>query len=473
MDYQITLQNKAIWEFYDQNKEIDIEEINIIFIKVLENLMQTVNPALNSSLANQLLENIKSLQTQITNISDINLRTQQEFSIKFLEFKKDYIEDLKMILSNTTSEKIAPIIKEYNENLLDKTRMMMSEIIPKNQDVLTKEIDKSFKDLQKNLRTDTDKLLTTTINKESLEGFISTLDDKFSKTLVHSQNIFNSIITSTEHRLDTKLTEIKDISTTNSGSNTNLQSNISDLLKKMENSSSKGKISENILYNILLGLYPTAQIDSVGTTKETGDVIISRKDKPVILFENKNYDKNVTQDEVRKFLRDIENKNCSGIMMAQHYGITNKDNFEIELHNGHVLIYMHKVEYDADKIKAAVDIIDHFKYKLGDLQKSEGEQRTIDKQVLDEINKEYQTFILNKLAHIKTIKDYNQKLISQMEDIQIPSLEHYLSKLYASSTSKEDICEYCNYIAKNSRALAAHYRGCSQKRVFMENIQDK
>jgi hypothetical protein len=473
MAFQITLQNKTIWEFYDQHKEINIEEINLIFIKVLENLMQTINPTLNSSLANQLLENIKSLQTQINSISDINLRTQQEFSIKFLEFKKDYIEDLKMILTNTTSEKIAPVIKEYNENLLDKTRIMITEIIPKNHEVLIKEIENSFKDLQINLHADTNKLLTTTINKDSLEGFISTLDDKFSKTLVHSQNIFNSIITSSEHRLDSKLTEIKDISTINNGSNSQLQTNLSELLKKMENSSSKGKISENLLCNILLGLYPTAQIDSVGTTKETGDVIIYRKDKPIILFENKNYDKNVTQDEVRKFLRDIENKNCSGIMMAQHYGIANKDNFEIELHNGNVLIYLHKVEYDADKIKAAVDIIDHFKYKLGDLEKSEGEQRTINKDVLDEINKEYQTFILNKLSHIKTIKDYNQKLLSQMEDIQIPSLEQYLSKLYASSTSKEDICEYCNYIAKNSRALAAHYRGCSQKKIFLENQQNK
>jgi hypothetical protein len=53
----------------------------------------------------------------------------------------------------------------------------------------------------------------------------------------------------------------------------------------------------------------------------------------ILLFENKNYDKNVGQEEVRKFLRDVENQNCSGIMLAQHFGIVNKDNFEIEIHN--------------------------------------------------------------------------------------------------------------------------------------------
>jgi hypothetical protein len=250
-----------------------------------------------------------------------------------------------------------------------------------------------------------------------------------------------------------------------------LQNNITDLLKKMENSSSKGKISENLLFNVLLSLYPTAQIDFVGTTKETGDIILTRKDKPTILFENKNYDKNVIQDEVKKFLRDVEQQNCSAIMLAQHYGITNKENFEIEIHNNNVLVYLHKVEYDADKIKAAVDIIDYFKATLDNSGGIVGETLAIDKDILDDINKEYQLFIASKLSHIKTIKDYQQKLISQAEDFKLPNLEQYLSKLYASSSSKNDVCEYCNYVAKNSRALVAHYRGCTQKKQFNINPQ--
>jgi len=282
--------------------------------------------------------------------------------------------------------------------------------------------------------------------------------------------MFHAIITSTEHRLENRLSEIKDISSTNSSSSSLLQNNINELLKKMENSSSKGKISENLLFNILNPLYPTAQIDSVGTVKETGDIILSRKDKPTILFENKNYDRNVGQEEVRKFLRDVENQNCSGIMLAQHFGITNKENFEIEIHNNNVLVYLHKVEYDAEKIKAAVDIIDHFKSTLTDLESGDGDSIQLNKDLLDEINKDYQGFIANKLSHIKTIKDYNQKLLAQVEDIKIPSLDHYLSKIYASSASKEDICEYCNYVAKNQRALTAHYRGCGLKKNHKNTI---
>jgi hypothetical protein len=240
--------------------------------------------------------------------------------------------------------------------------------------------------------------------------------------------------------------------------------NVNELLKKMENSSAKGKLSENLLFNVLHSLYPTAQIENVGNIKETGDIIMKRKGKPVILFENKNYDKNVVQDEVRKFLRDVEHQNCSAIMLAQRYGITNKDNFEIELHNNNVLVYLHKVEYDADKIKAAIDIIDYFKETIGEVESSNGELININKETLDEINKEYQNFINNKMIHIKTIKDFQQKLISQVDDIKLPGLEHFLSKLYASSASKENICDYCGYVAKNVRALTAHHRGCAQKK---------
>jgi hypothetical protein len=306
--------------------------------------------------------------------------------------------------------------------------------------------------------------MKSSLTKDVLDKFTQSLDEKFSTTLINSQSMFNSIITSTEHRISNRLTEIKDASVINNSSQSTLCTNVNDLLKKMENSSSKGKLSENILFNVLHSLHPTAQIESVGNIKETGDIIMRRRDKPVILFENKNYDKNVVQDEVRKFLRDVEHQNCSGIMLAQHYGIANKNNFEIEIHNNNILVYLHKVEYDADKIKAAIDIIDYFKEALGDVESGNGELVNINKETLDDINKEYQNFINNKLLHIKTIKDFQQKLIAQVDDIKVPALEHFLSKLYASSSSKENTCDYCSYVAKNVRALTAHHRGCAQKK---------
>lgn len=468
MDHTLTINNKKVWDFYNEHKNLNFENMNIVFIDIIDTILRNTNPTLDANVASMLLDNIKSLQNQVNNINDKVEKNHQDiatvFTMKFIDFKKDYMEDLRLIMASNTTDKVAPIIKEYNDALLDKTRIMVSEIIPKNQDILHKSIDSSLQQLQTSVNRDTNALLKTAITTDVLDKFSNSLDDKFSSTLMNSQTLLNNIITSTEQRIEKRLTEIKDISSTNNSSQDSLCNNINDLLKKMENSSSKGKISENILFNVLHALYPTALIDSVGTIKETGDIILKRKDKPAILFENKNYDRNVGQEEVRKFLRDIEIQNCSGIMLAQHYGITNKSNYEIELHDNNVLVYLHNVEYNADKIKAAVDIIDHFKSCLNELEIGSGELLNISKDFLGDINKEYQNFINNKLTHIKTIKDYQQKLVSQVDDFKLPSLENYLSRLFASSASKENTCEFCNYIAKNVRALTAHHRGCALKK---------
>ena len=477
MDYTLSLKNKDVWDFYDKHKNLKFEDMNIILIRILQQLMESTNPSLNVNFAAELIENFKTLQNQVSGVSEMFSKTQSDmntnFTLKFMEFKKDYMEDMKMILSHNASDKVAPIIKEYNDSLLDKTRIMINDIIPRNQQNLSRDIENSIQTLHASINQDTNTLIKSTINKDTLDSFVRTLEEKFSNTILNSQSIFNSLITSSESRLESRLTEIKDISKSNNSSQSMLQTNINELLKKMENSSSKGKISENILFNILLALYPTAQVDFVGTTKETGDIMLIRKNKPTILFENKNYDKNVLQDEVKKFHRDVEIQNCSGIMLAQHHGITNKENFEIEINNHNVLVYLHKVEYDADKIKAAVDIIDHFKSTLDDNDTETSDTLTIDKDMLDDINKEYQLFIANKLSHIKTIKDCQQKLLAQVDELKIPNLEQYLSKLYASSSSKNDVCEYCDYVAKNSRALVAHHRGCAQKKQFVTNTLTK
>jgi len=489
MDYQISFKNKKIWEFYDQHKNLDIENMNLIFIEILDKLFQDINPVLNTNLASQLLENMRTLQINMNSMNDNLSKSHNDlttnFTMKFVEFKKEYIDDLKMILTNNNSDKIAPIIKQYNDALLDKTQIMINTLIPKNNDILSKEFTSSMKSLHSSIHEDTNTLLKSSINKENLDKFISILEDKFSNTLVSSQTMMNTIITSTEKRLDTRIneirniternfTEIKDISTSNNGSQIQLQNNIGELLKKMENSSSKGRISENILYNIILPIFPTAQIDSVGTTKETGDIMMYRNNKPTILFENKNYDVNVSQEGVRKFIRDVEQQNCCGIMLAQHNGIANKENFQIDVYNNNVVVYLHNVEYNIDKIKVAVDIIDHFKSQLVNIDTG-GDIININKDLLDEINTEYHNFATSKLNHIKTIKDFNLKLLSQIDDIKLPSLEQYLFKNYSVSTAKSDTCEYCQMVFKNQRALSAHYRGCTQKKSFnpspkIENI---
>ena len=227
----------------------------------------------------------------------------------------------------------------------------------------------------------------------------------------------------------------------------------------------KGKISENLLYNVLKSLYPYAQIDSVGGQKETGDFLLKRKNRPTILVENKNYSKNVVQDEVKKFIRDTEIQNVCGIFLSQTHSIANKENYEINFHNGNVLVYVEEVNYDADKIKVAIDIIDQLKSKYDEMNANNGDDSVlINEELLREINKEYQTFITQKVLMTKTMKESFQKILKQHEETQFFNLDKFLASKYATSTSVNLTCNYCDrFIAKNQSALSAHQRHCKSK----------
>lgn len=342
---------------------------------------------------------------------------------------------------------------------------IINVIVPKNNDSLLNQIRENIKGFHNSINEDTNKLLNSTLNQKSLDDFIHTIENKFSS----SQQLINSIINASEQRLDIKVDDIREKMCDIRENSSRQQNIVSDLLKKMEISSVKGACSENILFNILQSLYPSGQIDNVGQQKETGDIMLTRKNKPTILIENKNWNKNVVQEEVKKFIRDVETQNCCGLFLSQNFGIANKENFEININNGNILLYVHEVNNDAEKIKIAIDIIDNFKIKLDECC-SNNDGYTIDKEILDEINKEYQLFTSQKLSQIKNIKDFSTKMVKQIEDTQLTVLDKFLCTKYAFSSSKY-VCEYCEFIAKNQQAMSAHKRGCKLKNTALTDTE--
>ena len=476
----LVCKTQKVIEFYQKHPNLDFESMNIIFTSMMESLTMDMNSSLNTNIATQLLTHIQGLQSQVAVVSENVVRIQSDtllnFNLKMTEFKRDHIADMQMILSNNstnTIEKLSPLIREYNSILLDKTHLMLNELVPKNNESLTRQIQEIMKCFHTSISEETNHLLKSNLDQESLSDFMAKLDHKFSTAQTSSQQIINAIVTSSEHRLDSRISEIRssteqnihDLKTMSSSSQSSqmlLQTNVSDLLKKMEVSSIKGKCSENVLFHILQSLYPTAQIDVVGQEKETGDIMLIRKNKPTILIENKNWSKTVVQEEVKKFIRDAEIQNCCGLFLSQNNGIAHKENFEININNGNVLLYVHEVNNDAEKIKMAIDIIDNFKIKLDEINLSDGNEITIDKDVLDDINKEYQSFIIQKIAQIKTIKDYSSKMLKQIDDIQFPNLEKFLATRYAFSSTTCISCDVCGFIAKNQSSMSAHRRGCKK-----------
>jgi hypothetical protein len=232
------------------------------------------------------------------------------------------------------------------------------------------------------------------------------------------------------------------------------------MLKKFEKGVGKGNVSENVIYNILLNLYPCAQVDYVGNEqKETGDIMLVRTNKPTILIENKDHDScNVPKIDVEKFIRDCDIQKCCGIMFAQNRGIANKCNYELQINDGNVLLYVHNVNYDPDKIKTAIDIVENFKLKYDEMN-IDDEGFTIDKNILDDINKEFNLYTSQKHSLLKMVKDFNDKMNDSINALKLPNLEIYLGKHYAiASSQNKNVCVHCNkYIQKS---MAQHLRHC-------------
>jgi hypothetical protein len=185
-----------------------------------------------------------------------------------------------------------------------------------------------------------------------------------------------------------------------------------------------------------------------------------------VLIENKDWKRPVIQEEVKKFLRDIDMQKCCGLFLSQNTTITTKDNFEINVHDGNVLVYVHCANNDPEKIKIGLDIIDAFYNTLKLLDEnacSEDNINTISKELTDHINAEYQNFLSKKNKTIKMAKDFIQTLVKQLEEFTIPSLETYLASKYSLSSSKF-VCEFCGFVGKNQQSKSAHMRGCNESK---------
>jgi hypothetical protein len=424
VDTSLTCNSPKVWAFYKEHPELDFEKMNIMFTDIIASIMQSTNPVNNNNITTQIMNGIANIQAQLTS-------QQTEYSkllfLKLTEFKKEYIDDLKMILSSNIADKIAPLIKESNGSILDKTQLLLSDIVPKNNEALSRQINDNIRSFCSSITEEickTSKVDGEPLTQSSLDTFIKNIDNKFS-------NVIDSTRKMVDSNKDATLSQLSHISS----SQISLQNEVKDVLKKMENSSSKGKISENIVLNILRGLFPSAEIEYVGSQKESGDIMIHRKDRQRILVENKCYEsKTVGSDQVKKFIHDVDTQNCSGLFLSQEGGIVNKDNFEINIHNRNVLLYVHNVNYDPDVIKIAIDIIDSFKSKLEEITTSD--DYSISKDTLDDINNEHQVFVEQKLVQLKMIKEFSQKITKSIEDLQLPVLDKLLSSKYGFLSSK-------------------------------------
>ena len=405
----ICIYNEDVVSFYRENPNIDPETTNSWLVNFMKLTMKTSVP-LNETLASQFIDGMKHIQKS-------NADMIQTFNLKISDIRREIMEDMRMITTNNTnntSEKLVALLQTHTSTFLDKNSLLFGDLLSKGNDILLREIN--------NIKQPSDKSPV--------------------------ESCYN------------KISELRDIIVQHQKTTDILKDDMGSYFKKTENSSIKGKISENDVLRIVVDLFPNGDISSVAATKETGDIMLSRVGKPTILIENKDYATiNVPQKEVKKFIRDTEIQDCCGLFLSQHTGIATKNNYEINFQNGNVLIYVYNVNNNPDKIRTAIDMIDNLKQKLDEnMEEKDTDDDIISKENLDEMNREYQLFVQQKLAIIKDIRDNMNKMIKQIDNMEFSSMEKYLSTRYANSNSL--FCKNCSFHAKNQRSMNTHLKIC-------------
>ena len=469
---KIIVKNKRLVSFYSDNPSIDFEAVNLLFLDLIEKLTLDMNSTMTSTINSQILSSVNELKQDNKSIhSNIKLLSSDlnnSINSKFQDSKREYIEETKNIIFNNFSQNndfISNLLIQNTSQLVDKTTILLNDIIPKSNETQYRQLESSMTLFQKSIEEDTKKLLNAVDKEDSLDKFYNVFETKSNNLLL--QPLY-SFINATEERINKNVSSINDSNSISS--HEKIFTDLSDFLGKYRNSSYKGQFGENQLETVLNQLYPTGEILNTTGTSASCDFRVNRQDLPTILFETKNYDRNVTIDEVKKFIRDIDQQKCHGIFLSQHSGITSKQNYQIDIKGSNILVYVHNVDYCPNTIKIAADIIDSLSDKLSEIEDS-NEIISIPQEVLDDINKEYATFIERKSKIIEYSKEFIKKLSTDVDDIKFPSLSKYLSMKCGSILNDETItCDICHQFKANSnKALAAHKRACKRKHSQINN----
>jgi hypothetical protein len=440
---ELKTSNRKILEFYNKHKNIDFVQMNEIMIDLFEKVIININGELTSSLTKELIETMHNIGKEMTTMKDTVDKSNKEvinsILLKMYEQKSEFMNDIKLIIDKSDNENLLKIIDKMDKE----QQKIINEIIPKSNTEYYRNYELLLREFKNEIKN-TDQL--------------NIIENKHSEMI---RNIELSLLNNahkSEERLQNNINEIKTINIINSEIQKETNTNLTTYLNKFNNSSLKGQIAENNVEELLCSMYKSSEIIRKSKESKTGDMILKRVNMEPILFEVKDFKLNVPIIDIDKFIRDVNECNMSGIMLSISSGVANKHNYQIDItKDNNICIYIHNVEYDIEKIRLAVDIIDNLGSKLKENKKN----ITITTDIIEQINNDYQTFLLKRDLTLNHIKESTKKTIQYIEELELKNLNNYLSTKFSFKNSSTLKCNLCNnFIGTNLKSIAAHKRKC-------------
>ena len=122
--------DQTIIAFYNENPNLNFITMNHIFIDILKKLSTNLNETITNNINHKILATLTDLTKDIVGI-------KQDIATKLNDTKKEYIDNIKLIIENNTmssTDKLQTILEKNNETIAFKTSSIIHEIVPKQND---------------------------------------------------------------------------------------------------------------------------------------------------------------------------------------------------------------------------------------------------------------------------------------------------------------------------------------------------
>lgn len=379
--------------------------------------------------------------------------------INFQQFVKRYIQVDKIIRSHYLSN------SNINDNVDDNITKMLTEFNAfKNS--FPEKIKESLQQITNNdiktLLNEFNNSISTIVNQTNNPSLIKDLLQNFGDKLINlNTEKLNDIDRNTLTMLSNfQSNMLKDISTTlDSHSIHHKVNTINDTLTTLHNnftgnSSQKGKMSENLLYQNILQAFPDSDVTLSRDQPDSCDVQIQKDGQPLILIDSKHCEaSNVRKADLVKFYDDCQIHDACGILCNAFGGIANRSHFEIDIKDRRIFVFISNHQFDPALFQLAVKII----YNIHSVIK---DQRTdiiqLDQQLYQRLKLEYNFFLQTFNQHLDNIKQ-NVNALSQLT---LAQLDHFFKRtsISAHTHNKPFSCHLCGTGCTSTKTLKKHLK---------------
>lgn len=435
----IVIRNRRVCEYYARNPHVSAEAVNLVLLDLFEALGRDLTASLTNATLTDLVRSVGELHAALP--------------ARLREAQQGFAESVRAIVGTATgdnAERVLAALQRTADGYVDQLRLHL----PKGGGA-----DEVLAGVRSELREQLSS--ASELTSHALEARVAT-----------SLQPLYAFVSSSQEGVLARLDGLRDDVGTGRAEGARLSTELGEFLSRYKGSSQfKGQCSEHELAGLLNEAWPTAEVQNTTGLKGSGDFVLRREGRDDVMVENKNYEANVNLEETKKFIRDANALGTHAVMLSQRSGIASKPNFFVELNGSKVLVYVHHVNYSAEKVRLAVDLIDGLGERLREVallaqQHGGGDDggggcAVLTAEALANVQAEYARFVQRKDEMHQQLRDVGKTVKGMqglLDEMRLPELGAILSKKFASASNEQHVCPVCKMAFGSKRSLASHLK---------------